>query len=963
MRVSATPSAAQWLSTSSGVAVSGTRAELHRGDVRPTGDLVVEVAPAVVHPNTARAYVASAGGTEDPYVLVRTEVPQVTEAGITLAIVVDSSFSAGASSLETERAVVDALLEGLGPRDSLVVLASDQTVRAVGPEKPTSVTPELRDTVRRELASIHAGGASNVALALERAADLLDEQGAGKVAAGMVVYLGDGRPSIGETTARDLRRRLGRRPGGVPRMGAVSVGFGADKWLLAQLVAGSGPVYEAVDRVDAAKIGAQIVADALQPTLRAVEIDLGPTIDRIYPRESSAALAGSTVTVTGRLRGKLPRSVNLRFRRGGEMVEESRPLDLVSTPSGADVRQRWAMARVEDIAARGEGIEPAIAIANESASSRRGRSWFYRRNSREDRYRSIYVCSASRPRSTRRSPPRCPPSVRPPRCCSSRRRISEATRPSKALPSQPLDAPSTRPSPRSKRAAMRAPPSAPTSRERSTLDLSIGTRAAGPRARRPRLGGRPAGRRSDPRSLRPQRRRRRHHVLPRGGEGARRELRRHAPARAHAAKDAVLGGLHGAAPRSPWNLARLRLQGRHLDYVTAARACELPTWTDRRALLELLIGATSSTEGLTLARTLDLAGEKDAAAFVRQEILRRVSNASELAAVSRALIGSEPAIDKELEKAYAKAKSDDERLVAVRRFLRLAPHDALARRRLFALLETLGRRDALVEEITRARADPFADAGLLAAGASALRRLGFDAEGRRAFGELIERAPGDPWPLAYVGDRLRGEGLFDDAVSVYERLDAMMPEDPAVALRLALAHAGAGRLDVATRLLDRAAQTGGRSDDGRLGELASITEAMLLASSRATAPPDTAELLLRRLSRTPLPDVAGLVVVRSQPGDDPVVVRIARGDKDRDGDPADLDAPSIGLSAVRLERGGGVARIRLRRSTGPGRATQATVTALVLGDDRRATTVVSRDVVIAPGGDGVELRWNGEAWL
>jgi hypothetical protein len=302
----------------------------------------------------------------------------------------------------------------------------------------------------------------------------------------------------------------------------------------------------------------------------------------------------------------------------------------------------------------------------------------------------------------------------------------------------------------------------------------------------------------------------------------------------------------------------------------------------------------------------------------------------------------------------------------VRRFLRLAPHNALARRRLFALLEGLGQRDALVGEIDKARADPFADAGLLAAGASALRRLGMDAEGRRAFGELIERAPGDPWALAYTGDRLRAESLFDDAVAVYERLDAAMPEDPGVAVRLALAHAGAGRLDVATRLLDRASQSGGRSDDGRMGELASMTEAVLLAGARQPSQSPEMDLLLaQRLARTPLPDVAGLVVVRSQPADDPLEVRIARTPKDKTGDLADLDAPSMGLAAIRLERGSGAARIRLRRpaAAGSGQPTHATVMALVLADDRSAARLVSRDVVVSPGDDGVELQWSGDSLL
>ncbi len=373
----------------------------------------------------------------------------------------------------------------------------------------------------------------------------------------------------------------------------------------------------------------------------------------------------------------------------------------------------------------------------------------------------------------------------------------------------------------------------------------------------------------------------------------------------------------------------------------------------------------SSTEGLRLASSLETSGEADAAAFVRQELVERVSSASELEIVTRALVGSEPRIDVVLDKAYEAARSDDDRLAVVRRFLLLAPHNALARRRLLTILEALGRKDALFVEIDRVRSDPFADAGLLAMGASALRRAGRDEEGRRAFGELIERAPGDPWALAFVGDRLRAEGLFDDAVAAYERLEAVMPGDPAVAIRLALAHAGAGRLDVATRLLDRATQMGGRSDDGRLGQLASAAEATLLAGAQqASLGTEVGALLARRLSRTPLPDVSSVIVVRAAIGDDPLDVRAAGDARGRDERPADLDAAAIGISAIRVERGGGPMRIALRRPQAVQRAQPiaATVTALVLAEDRSVAKLVTRDVVVNAG-DGVVLNWNGASLL
>jgi tetratricopeptide (TPR) repeat protein len=957
--VTASPTAGVLSSVSAGAAVSGRSVDLQRGDVRPSGDLVVEVSPTVVRAGAARAYVTPADKGEDPFVLVRTEVPDTGDSGIALALVIDTSQSVGAASLETERAIVDAVLEGLGPKDSLVVLAADQTVRAVGPDRPSPVTPDLRGTIRKELASVNPGGASNLSAALERAADVLDAPGPGRPGSGMVVYLGDGRATIGEATARDIRRRLGRRTGGVPRMGAVAVGHGADRWLLAQLVAGSGPVYESVDRADAARAGAAIVADALEPTLRDVDIDLGPTIDRIYPREARTALAGTTVTVTGRLRGQLPTQVGFRFRRGAQLVEESRPLDVVEVPPGADVARRWATARIEEMAARGDGIEPAVALAAQARLLTPWTGWFFGgANASLSFDRRLLGLSptldgafASR---VEPAPQASSLLLEPPKDFSGDATLEDAA--GAAAQRAIEDAVAQLQACRDARAAVR-----PDVAGSLAIDLSVDATGHAVDVHVSATGSRD----DDP-------------VLDRCARSVVAAIsffatgtRVHViqpitlpPARTpRKTQCSVASTLPLSVRKGLW---RARLMNRHLDYSAAARSCELATWSDRRALLELLMAGMRAPDGLALAGRLEQAGEADAAAFVRDETLRRVSSSTELEFISRAIIGNEPKIDKQLDKAYRAARSDADRLDVVRRFLRLAPHNALGRRRLFALLEALGQRDALVGEIGKARTDPFADAGLLAAGASALRRLGMDDEGRRAFGELIERAPGDPWALAYVGDRLRAETLFDDAIAVYERLDAAMPEDPGVALRLALAHAGAGRLDVATRLLERAAQSGGRSDDGRMGELASITEATLLAGARQTThSPETDLLLAQRLVRTPLPDVAGLVVVRSQPADDPLEVRIARTAKDKTGELADLDAQSIGLSAIRLERGSGAARIRLTRpvAAGPGQPTHATVTALVLGEDRASAKLVTRDVVVAAGDDGVELQWNGESLL
>jgi hypothetical protein len=400
----------------------------------------------------------------------------------------------------------------------------------------------------------------------------------------------------------------------------------------------------------------------------------------------------------------------------------------------------------------------------------------------------------------------------------------------------------------------------------------------------------------------------------------------------------------------------------------AARACELPTWNDRRTYLQLYLEATAGgdkTQWLVMASSLEAAGETDAAAFLRREALRRVTTFEELHQLSERLTADEPKIDAELDKAYKQAQTDAERLAVVRRFLRLAPHSPLARRRLLALLEALGQKDALRAEIENLRSEPFAEAGLLAQAASALRRIGLDAEGRRAFGELIERAPQDPWTLAYVGDRLRAENMFDEAGAAYDSLARALPNDAGVALRLALSHAGAGRLDVATRLLDRVTQTGGRGDDGRLGELASITQAVLLAGARGGADPEVDAELERRLLRTALPDVQSVVMVQSPPADDPIEVSVVREKGEKLAQSADLDARALGVAAIRIERGDGTARISLKRALepGPSRPAKARIAALILDRERNQPRLITKEVDVAADGKSVELKFDGEAFL
>ena len=957
-------SSSQWLSASAGARNVNGAIELRRADVRPTGDLVVELKPGVVKPGVARAYVDPSDYKEDPYVLVRAEVPALEESGVTLALVVDTSSSVGPALLETERAAVDAVLESMGPKDNVIVLAADQSAVVVGPDKPSPVTPELRAKLRQELSAIRSGGASNLGSALERAADLLDASADPKKQenSGMVVYVGDGRPTVGETTGRELRERLGRRANGAPRLGALAVGQGADRWMLAEMVQGAGPVFDVLDRPDAARAASALVADALAPTVRDVSLALGATIDRVYPRDPRAVLAGSTVTVAGRLRGGLPKQIALRYRKGTALVEDVLPLEEIKLPRGADVPRRWAAQRIEEAVARADGIEPAIALATHAKLLTPWTGWYFPDGGGsapwEDRLLGLSP-TVDTAYANRVQPAPQPPSLllEPPSVFDGEASIEQAAE--IAARHSIENSMSAMVACRDARASIKPGVSGDlrvdvtVDKDGKATKISVVSQRPGEddpvldRCIKVVVGSVPFYDSGVNVSFS-------HDIsLPPAPSSRRTEC-------------SVASTLPLAVRRGIWRARKAKGQ---LDYLAAARSCELPTWGDRRTLLRIIADGMNAQTGMQIARGLSAQGETDAAAFIKQELLLHTSlTALDYDALRRLLIDDEPKLDRALDQAYRAAKTDEQRQAVLRRFLRLAPHSPLGRRLQLALLESKSDRAGLLDAIEQIRNDVFADAGLLAESASALRRLGLDAEGRRAFGDLIERAPRDPWTLGYVGDRLRAEGLYEEAVAAYLRLDAAMPDDPAVTLRLALAHAGAGRLDVATRLLDRVAQTGGRGDDGRLGELASIVSASLLASARGdkagAVSPETDALLVRRLAQTPLPDVSSIILVRTPLTDDKVEVSIARSAKDKDELPADLDASAMGLSAVRIERGGGPARLRVKRTgVASARPTKGLVTALVLGgQDRSKAKLVTQEIDIAPGDKGTELRWTGEAF-
>lgn len=972
-RVDATPSHPMSIASGLGARVNGQAIEVRKPDFRPSADLVVDVE---IEPWKLPARLYSAPPTENDdaggTILVRTETPAAArEDGVTLALVLDTSASMEPALMDAQRALVDAIIQGLGASDRVIVLAADQTARPVGPKAIGPVDAARRKAITEGLSSLSPGGATDIGRALEAGADALPAD----APAAMVIYVGDGWPTIGDSSVDLIQARLARRPGGVPRLGAVAVGPLVNKFALAALVRGSGPLLEIADSNDASRVAVALIAEALQPTVAGVEIVFGTEVERIYPRGPRAIVAGDTVMAVGRVRGSMPQTITLRYRDAKGAHEEVRALDIERGVSDRDVMRRWAAARVEEIALKGKGREAATDVALRAGLLTPWTGWLttgdtsgYVPTMLQTRILDLavgpeagFTAAFATPRGSYGTLTNIPRDTDEEKGDDSEDafKASVAAAASRVID----DAGAAVRACRDSRAALRPEIG-------GSLDIALAVNGDGTASDVKVRGVAGADDDSLNRCVK---------VVvegllfPASGLKVTVEVKRRVdlpPPRAtlRGRKCSGTSTLPMPLRRGVWQ-ERLSRAKPSVVYLEAKQTCELPTWTDRRALLELVL--LNNEDGLFrvgVARELESAGEVDAASLLRREAVRRARSPEELRSIKVALVGDESYPVGTFRKQYAAAADDKGRLGVVRRFLALAPHDARLRRRLVSLLEALAMKQELAEEVRLVRRDPFADAGLLADGASALRRIGDEAEARRAFGELAERAPEDPWARAFLGDRLRNEGWFDDASLAYTVLEQLVPDEPASILRLALAHAGSGRLDIAQRMLSRVAQTGGRSGDALLGELASRLANVLLAEARGKDGIAKADLdrLTRAALELPYPAGATVIVLRAPAGALPIETTLIRGPKEaREERQAEVAAAGIGLYTMRIDPGDtSEVTLRLRRAKElpPADGTKVRVDALVPAESGSPPKLVPIDVELPATGKPLELKWSKGAW-
>ena len=786
-------------------------------DVVPRADLALELfdggktnatafrAPHTVDRETtpAEKRAQKEAREEADYVIVPVRPTRAAEppGGLDLAIVIDSSAATDPGSLSLARSLVGALLAHLGPDDRAAVWAGDATLRPVseGSDRLAAMDDATRERILTGLARIDRGGASDIGAIVAEAGARLETN-----RRGAIVYVGDGQPTVGELSTPELRARLARLPAPV-RVFAVGVGDRANMALLEGVTRG-GIAERVADGHGAAETALHVLEQAERAVWLAPTLDLGPGIDRIFPRQLGALSENETALVVGRIAGTLPRELHLTSATGSL----SQPLTVQPLADGGDLRRRWARGRLAQLMEEGAGRAAVVEVGVRCGVV--------------TPFTSLYVPTAEE--HARESSPRVAegdtskPWWRwpwfPAGLGDQRDLVNEVA--TAATPVAREGGTGTRAkgeegsmgSPGNRRylaqQAAKTDDSAPIARQDALREgMEFGMIGAPPPAAAPAPPKLPEPKLVVRTTVQVE-------VAAVPGEPL--AVIGHEPRPCPASADLPLDERKALWRERIWS-GPDRPESLLDVYRDALARCEARTAAERAFLLTLLV-ERAGTVPVRVELYRLLAHNPTAADVVHRAVLARVTTAADLRKLRDAL-GIRKADMEAIEKLVRATKTPVERAAVLRDALERWPgdlelaielldayEDAADDARGRALSRRLRQRTDATTLVRTAVGEYYLRLAKKGTGAVAERDR---SEARRTFGEIVEFSPEDPGARRRLGDLLRAHGWYEEAYRQYETLARLTPDDASVSLLLAAAAQGMGRIEEAVRWTEKAAGT------------------------------------------------------------------------------------------------------------------------------------------------------------
>ena len=298
-----------------------------------------------------------------------TEPPQPRS----VLVMLDTSLSMQWEKLDRAYEATEGILRSLLPQDSFNLILFNDDVVSFG-DKPVDGRPEQ---VERALAFIKSGylsGGTDLAAALDRAAELSKAMPAKKERA--IVMITDGNSTLATTRTRTIVERFQKANDSGPRARLYVFGIGADTnlRLLGELVRASRGYFDWSRETDdlefklksfASKVGREPI-----DSLKLQNADAA-NFYQVYPDYEATAYDGTRLSFVGRYRRAGTAVLTLAGNAGGKPIRLTNQVELPERDdSHPHVPRLWARARVDallrQIALNGEtkeAIDEIIALS------------------------------------------------------------------------------------------------------------------------------------------------------------------------------------------------------------------------------------------------------------------------------------------------------------------------------------------------------------------------------------------------------------------------------------------------------------------------------------------------------------------------------------------------------------------------------------------------------------------------
>ncbi|MFV1959537.1 MAG: VIT domain-containing protein, partial [Planctomycetota bacterium] len=204
------------------------------------------------------------------------------------------------------------------------------------------VTGETKDAASRWIRGLRAAGGTNIEEALARALAL---QGSDRLR--LVVFITDGKPTIGQTDPDRLLEQIRKENRAKARVFTFGVGYDLDVRLLDRIAeATKGSRDYVTPREDLEVVTSRFFRKVSEPVLSDVKISFGPGIHDVYPKDLPDLFAGGQIVVLGRYEKPGDRLIRLEGTLAGKRVVHEYSVTFAGRETASYLPRLWAHRKV-----------------------------------------------------------------------------------------------------------------------------------------------------------------------------------------------------------------------------------------------------------------------------------------------------------------------------------------------------------------------------------------------------------------------------------------------------------------------------------------------------------------------------------------------------------------------------------------------------------------------------------------